>query len=106
VEKFLNRSIDREELSYNIFALRRAVTGEVALRSSKLVSESSSAKFQNFNPNFRLKGPEIFGSFLFILYDYYYNYEYDSQNQKFSEEVKDWFLNFNTSNYYEKKIEM
>ena len=94
VEKFLNGSIDRKELSYSIFALQRAVTGEVALRSSKLVSEYSSGKFQDLNLNFRFKGPENFGSFLLILCDYYDDYEDDSKNQKFSEEVKDWFLKF------------
>jgi hypothetical protein len=93
MQNFLNGSIDIEEFSDSIFALRREVGQEINDTYVKLVSESSSEKFQYFNPNLRVKGCSSLAGSLYILSDYYEDYaEYDSRNQKFSEDIKQYLL--------------
>lgn len=56
MQNFLNEKIDIEEFSDNIFAFRREVEQELNDTYVKLAFESGSEKFQDFNPNLRVKG--------------------------------------------------
>lgn len=63
--------------------------------SAKLVSESSSVKFQDFNPNLRVDGSLHLVEYLYQLSDYYQDYdEDDSKDQEFFEGVKECLLKF------------
>lgn len=102
MQNFLNEKIDIEEFSDNIFAFRREVEQELNDTYVKLAFESGSEKFQDFNPNLRVKGQSSLAGSLYVLCDFYEDFDIAEdpeddlylKNQKFSKNIKQYLLKF------------
>jgi hypothetical protein len=64
IEKFLNGNIGKKQFSSHIFAFRIIVLEEVVEIYNTLVSDPSSEKSQNFNPDLKIEGAMKFGRLL------------------------------------------
>lgn len=94
MKNFLNQNIDREEFSNGIFTLRRTLREEMDDIHDKLKSELNLEKFQDFNPNLGVKKISNLVDSLYILCDFYDDYDDDSQNEIFYENVEESLLSF------------
>ena len=89
MEDFLNIKIDSEELSSQVYGLRRKLIN--TFEKFKLELTSSSEKIKDFQTNERLKK---FSSFLSGLYCECEHLDEDYENEGFYTSIKNRFLNF------------
>lgn len=87
MEQFLKQKISGDQLSTKISYLRE----DVSAKSNKLLSEFSSGKLRDFNPNLTFKRSGCFISYLYLLCD---DFDGDYDNEDFFNGVKECFLRF------------